>query len=418
MHQLRLPLELISEILDFLARPELLALRQANKAFHALATPLAFQQLILKDTVASAQGLLGLQSVPDAVECVTSVVFTSISGKAPHFPPIVAVIFWPKPTDPDESSWEVSTDAEPEGGQSDSGSESGLEDPEADPRLISVPPATAGLCKFPRLASLTFHFSDEYCEGSPWDMHEEEPSYHLRMQRAVLEAVSSHPLPALKSITFKNLNATPSDVFVLPQFKALLRPLETVLIDVLGPEDPLEGLYALEPLVEFWGEQMKPILSAAKSVTTLRLSSNCLVGAMPSLTFPTAPLPQLTSLHLEKICFFPEAHAGGSAEQFILQHPALRSLTLEECPLFCVEKAYARPWATVFASFDKGLKQLVTLEIKFHELRYCYEDAGWGIISLDSDEVSVDGVADERALEQLKSNVEARRRAKLARVTD
>ncbi|KAJ7445169.1 hypothetical protein B0H11DRAFT_432699 [Mycena galericulata] len=388
MHQLRLPLELISEILDLLARPELLALRQANKALHALATPLAFQQLILKDTVASAQGLLGLQSVPDAVECVTSVVFTSIS------------------------------DAESEGDQSDSGSESGLKDPEADPRLISVPPATAGFFKFPRLTSLTFEFSDEYCEGSPWDMHEEEPSYHLRMQRAVLEAVSSHPLPALKSVTFENLNATPSDVFVSPQFKALLRPLETVLIDVLGPEDPLEGLYALEPLVEFWGEQMKPILSAAKSVTTLRLSSNCLVGAMPSLTFPTAPLPQLTSLHLEKICFFPEAHAGGSAEQFILQHPALRSLTLEECPLFCVEKAYARPWATVFASFDKGLKQLVTLEIKFHELRYCYEDAGWGIISLDSDEVSVDGVADERALEQLKSNVEARRRAKLARVTD
>lgn len=95
MHELRLPLELISQILDLLDRQGLLTLRQANRAFHALTTRLAFRELTVTDTVRSAQGLVGLQSSPDIVECVTSVVFLNFTLGKPRSLQISAVVFWP-----------------------------------------------------------------------------------------------------------------------------------------------------------------------------------------------------------------------------------------------------------------------------------------------------------------------------------
>lgn len=144
--------------------------------------------------------------------------------------------------------------------------------PDDDLRLASVPPSFEGLFKFNQLASLRFDFLDEFVEeawGSPKD-----PSYHLRMQRAVLEAVSSNPLPAIKSLVLNNLVSVPSELFESPQFAALLRPLETLSIYVLGPYDLSEGVYAWEPLGEFW-EQLTPVLAAAEvrgSSTPLTIS--------------------------------------------------------------------------------------------------------------------------------------------------
>lgn len=139
---------------------------------------------------------------------------------------------------------------------------------------------------------------------------------------------------------------------------------------------------------------------------------------MPALTFPMVPLRVLTALHLENICFRSDGGAG-SAESFILQHPALRSLTLEDCPLFCYEQQCERSWATVLAGFAAGLEQLMEVKMNFSQdsYCYCYEDAGWGFITQDAEEAGVDGAADRRALEQLKSKVEARSRAELVEDT-
>ncbi|KAJ7673588.1 hypothetical protein B0H17DRAFT_1208286 [Mycena rosella] len=126
MDNLRLPVELISEILHLLDRGGFLALRGTNKVFHALATPRAFQELLATDTVSSAQGLLGLQSSLEITDCVKSVVFRS-STPGPEF----------------------SQDST---------------QPEDEAKLAVLFSAFEGLSKFPQLASLRFEFHDEFVE--------------------------------------------------------------------------------------------------------------------------------------------------------------------------------------------------------------------------------------------------------------
>jgi len=162
---------------------------------------------------------------------------------------------------------------------------------------------------------------------------------------------------------------------------------------------------------------MSAVLDTAQSVTTLCLRSNELVGATPAFYFPMTPLPQLTTLHIQKVCFRSNDGAG-SAESFILQHPALRTLLMEDCPMYGFERQFPRPWATVLASLDMGMEQLV--DVKIDGLDYCYEDTnmGWGMFTLDGAEFGIDGAADQRALEQFQSKIEARSRAELSSYTD
>ncbi|KAJ7136597.1 hypothetical protein C8R44DRAFT_767429 [Mycena epipterygia] len=367
MHDLRLPLELIFRVLDLLEPIDLLVLRQANKIFHKLATGLAFQRLTVTDTVHSAQGLLGLQESPSIVNCVTSLVFRSSTLNS-VFP---------------ESPNDLTKD---------------------DVKLSSIALPFTGLSKFPQLASLSFEFHDMYSEEY-WTT--DDPSYFFNIQSAILNAASSVPLPALKSLTLVNLIAMPDDLYETQAFADLLRPLESLTIEVLGPDDLSEGIFASDPLREFWA-QMTPILSAAQSAVSLQLSSNAKIGVIPELTFPSSALPQLKSLLLDHIFFDSEDSAGG-AESFVLLHADhLTALVLKNCPLYGYKKVYERPWATVLANMGERMHRLESLSLDRQDLNYAYEDEGWGFTTLDADEVGVDGTEDLRALERLVSKVEAR----------
>ncbi|KAJ7673589.1 hypothetical protein B0H17DRAFT_1208287 [Mycena rosella] len=138
---------------------------------------------------------------------------------------------------------------------------------------------------------------------------------------------------------------------------------------------------------------MTAILSAAQSVASLSLRSSAIIGITPALTLPTTPLPNLTSLFLEGICFSSE-DCPGCPESFVLMHAAhLAHLTLIDCPLYGHERLSA------------------LLSVSIHGdtcLFYTYEDMGWGLITLDADEFSLDGSIDRLALEELVATLEAR----------
>ncbi|KAJ7466871.1 hypothetical protein FB451DRAFT_1259336 [Mycena latifolia] len=369
MHDLRIPLELIGTILDQLDRGSFLALRSANKAFNALTTPRAFHELMVTDTVESADGLRGIQSTFAIANYVTSIVFR---GSAPEFP------------------------------------ENDLTGPAAeyDTKLAAVPSAFAGLSKLPQLVSLRFEFNDD-CNEEDWDTTE-NPSYFFRMQCAILQAAVSAPLPALKFLTLTNLIALPYALYESQAFAEFLRPLEALSIDVSGPDDLSEGIFASTALVEFW-EQMAPILCAAQSVSSLRLASNGLIGITPNLTFPTTPLPNLTSLSLTNVCFHSEDFPG-CPESFILLHSAhLTHLTLKDCPLNGYDQVWARSWAAVLANLEVKMQALRSFSIGGDKaLEYTYEDMGWGFITLDAEELGIDGRMDQPALQALVATVEAR----------
>ncbi|KAJ7624938.1 hypothetical protein FB45DRAFT_1087092 [Roridomyces roridus] len=331
----RVPPELILAILARLDRPELFALRAANKTFHGLVTPMAFHQVTVSDALVSAERFTALQSTRELAVHVQSVVFR---GRSEH-------------------------------------------GPVDDPRLTCVSQAMEGLSKLPNLASLKFEFHDIWDEDV-WSFAD-EPAYWLMLQRAVLEAISNTSrLPKLKSLTLNNLITMPGAIFASEAFVAFLRPLETLSIATLG-----NGASSAEPIVEFW-KQLSRVLAAAqlKSVSTLRILSDHLIGVNPEFILPKSPIPRLTSLHLKSIC-----SQNDGVERFILRHPGLRSLTLEDCSMFIEDDQYVRPWAVVFASLDAGLESLVQVDVDSGTLRYRDRYA---------DYVELDGSADRRALRE------------------
>ncbi|KAJ7635128.1 hypothetical protein FB45DRAFT_1057050 [Roridomyces roridus] len=336
----------------------LLALRSANKAFHQLATPKAFREVVVTQAAGSAEWLTELQSSASVVGCVQSAVFRDSS----------------------EDNEDALTDV--------------------DPRLTAVPKALEKLSKFPYLTSLKIEFSLSVGD-TDWEV-EDEPTFWLRVQRAILQAVSTTPLPTLKSLAIANLITMPSPVLTCEKFAALLRDVAVLSIDTLGPDDLSEGYYAKEGLSEFW-EQMTAVLAAAQSVTTLHLRSDNLIGVKPALAFPSEPFVNLTSLHLKHICW------DDGVEGFLLAHPALRCLALEDCCMYGYEKQYPRPWGAVIASLDEGLQQLVELDITGKTMLYCYEDEGWGFITMGAAAMGIYEGEDLQALEKWRGNVEARK---------
>ncbi|KAJ7607062.1 hypothetical protein FB45DRAFT_1040614 [Roridomyces roridus] len=240
----------------------------------------------------------------------------------------------------------------------------------------------------PNLAFLKFEFHDSWDE----DVWSDEPAYWLMLQRAVLEAISNTSrLPKLKSLTLNNLITMPGAIFASEAFVAFLRPLETLSIATLG-----NGASSAEPIREFW-KQLSRILAAAqlKAVSTLRILNDHLIGVSPEFILPKSNLPRLTSLHLRNIC-----SRNDGVERFILRHPGLRSLTLEECPMFSEDEQYRRPWTVVFASLDAELEKLVQVDVDSGTLRYRGRYA---------DDLELDGSAERRALREWEAKVERRR---------
>ncbi|KAJ7635139.1 hypothetical protein FB45DRAFT_910877 [Roridomyces roridus] len=210
------PLELIQTILGLLQRPELLTIRAANKTMDALATPKAFTEIVVQDRVQSAEGFIGLQSCEKIVGYVKSVVFR---GSAEQ---------------------ELTDDG-----------------------LVCVSQAMKGLSGFPPLSSLRLDFSNFGENWSPLDDEDYEPSYGLKMQRAVLEGVSSGaPLPELKWLTIKGLITRPCDILASESFAVLLRLLETLEVETTGPD--LEGTYAPDEIgdTDFWDHMMTALAAA------------------------------------------------------------------------------------------------------------------------------------------------------------
>ncbi|KAJ7635134.1 hypothetical protein FB45DRAFT_910867 [Roridomyces roridus] len=362
---MQLALELLQTILSLLERPELLVVRMANQTLRTLATPLALQEVGVRDTVASAERFIALKesASQDIIQSVRTVVFRDSTDG------------W---TDvPDEES-----------------------------RLVQVPRAMSDLNSvFPQLTALRLEFTEFFYEDVFSDT---ESTYWLKLQHAILEAVTS---TRLKSLTLYNLITMPSPLFASDAFAAFLSPLETLDIETLGPDTLTEGVFSAEPLDEFWA-QMGGVLSAAQSVSSLRLHSHELLGSFPTLTLPIKPFPNLTSLHLTGLCAQNEG-----IESFLLLHAStLQCLTLNKCPLYGDEREYARPWAAVIHTLDSdaGLTELVELNVDEETMGYCYVDPGWGIMTTDMEDeaeeaLRVDREDDLRALEAWREAVERRR---------
>ncbi|KAJ7619664.1 hypothetical protein FB45DRAFT_1033514 [Roridomyces roridus] len=345
---MQLPVELIQLILENLGRPEILTMRLLNILFCASATPIAFRELGVADTVRSAQRFEGLQSNPHIASCVKSVVFRTILGA--QFDMLA---------------------------------------------LITVRRAMSRLSQLPQLSSLRFEFHPTFDEQIP-DFTDDKASPRLKRQRAVLTAACSAPLPMLKSLTLINLMTLPSELFTSDAFEALLRPLDTLSIETLGPRYYSGGVREGQPIAKFWTQM-------TTSISTLHLRSSHLISLSPKLIFPSSSFPNLTTLHLTKVC------CSRDTVEFILRHPGLRELALQNCPLDPHIKSgdYYTSWVTILEMLDAGLESLV--QISIFDLKYCL----WsGIVaSTSGDTFGLDAVLDQRALEKWTGNVALRRGA-------
>ncbi|KAH9911834.1 uncharacterized protein B0H18DRAFT_1058557 [Fomitopsis serialis] len=242
-----------------------------------------------------------------------------------------------------------------------------------------------------------------------------------------LSTIGETPPRHLKTLSLHNLLPCPEPSMMEENFKRLMEPLEDLTLSVhrarsLDNQDYWEV---------FWQEYLPDyVLAPAQSLTSLSMTSDQPVGSVwPGIDFSVLHFPALRRLKLGGFCFDTSSHL----EDFIIKHQnTLTSLVLDSCPMHTGDdfqnKTPRRKWSQVFARFDEGLTELTYVRVM------CKDLPVWGLYLEDSPrtemaltyEISTTGYGyirgepvaaavekdDDRALEKFYATVDARRRSK------
>ncbi|KAK7044528.1 Pribosyltran domain-containing protein [Favolaschia claudopus] len=384
-----LPVELLEAIIKIVKDDEssnLLSLRLVSKVLNQLSTPLAFREIVIKDSVKSAQAVAFVQSCDGSLRSlVREVIF---KGDAVCL-----------------QEDEESTDS------------LGEDNREALQTVFS------GLAKFDNMKSLKLVFHELFEEEDSFQLPG-DPSHYLRLQRQIFRALSSSPPPvSLISLTMQNVISMPDDIYLDQDFHQLFTGLQDLSISVLSDVE-YEGSYYQDPLVDFWAASMTALVGASTGLTGLTIRSDQIIGTYPALSFAGVSMPRLSSLTLYDFALEP-LFSDSDAVVFILRHkPTLEHLKLVGCSIDGGEEGeFTRPWHAVFSLFEAELdniqefvfnaffdaKSLADADEFERKAMFIYTrlDPGWGYLPWDEELPTAN--LDLPALESLLAVVESRR---------
>ncbi|CAK5263279.1 unnamed protein product [Mycena citricolor] len=390
-----LPLELLQQISKDAQWDEtIFTLRLVSRALRDAATPIAFREIVVTDSVKSGAALLFLETCTLSVApLVESVRFDApasdrwTSGACP--------VFWNQDAATDLISGPP-------------------EEVESQARRVALSGAFSGLSNFPRLKSLHLEFHDTFQEDGSHDIPE-QPTHYLLLQQEIFAALASRPLSTLRSLTLHNLIAVPHDIYTRDGFRALFKSARTVDISVISDVD-YEGAYFQDPLVDYWNISVPSMLEYADEVRTLVIRSDQGVGSQPALNVATLRFPRLTALSLYDFVFVDTALEYNMLS-FIVQHgKTLESLELADCSIDGDEMIdFPYPWHAVLSRFEAELETLkrFVFQSESGEEQFCYTrlDVGFGYMSLDAEheaEAIPPPDLDSAALESLLAVVQSR----------
>lgn len=253
-------------------------------------------------------------------------------------------------------------------------------------------------------------------------------SKYVVQQFSVLDALSvvgETPPQPLKTLSLHNLLPCPEPSMMEESFKRLVESLEDLTLSVhrarsLDNQDFWEA---------FWQEYLPEyVLAPAQSLTSLSITSDQPVGSeWPGIDFSILNFPALRRLKLGGFCF----DTSSRLEDFIIKHQAtLTSLVLDSCPMHTGDdfrnKTPRRKWSQVFVRFDEELTGLTYVRVMCKYLwGLCVEDSprtemaltyetstsGYGYNRGESVAAAVER-DDGKALKRFYATVDARRRSR------
>ncbi|KAH9832333.1 uncharacterized protein C8Q71DRAFT_272612 [Rhodofomes roseus] len=179
---------------------------------------------------------------------------------------------------------------------------------------------------------------------------------------ALTEAGNSPPL-RLKTLSLRNLLPCPEPAMMEEGFKTLMESVENLTLTV----HRARTLDSQEYWEAFWQEYLPDYIlaPAQSSLTSLSMTSDQPVGTeWPGVNFPSLHFPSLCSLKLGGFCF----DIDSNLEDFILRHQTtLTSLVLDSCPMHTGatfrNKIPQRKWSQVFDRLEVGLTELTYVRV-------------------------------------------------------
>ncbi|KAI0370727.1 hypothetical protein BV20DRAFT_239304 [Pilatotrama ljubarskyi] len=339
------PVELLDMIVDRVSSGKgLRSLRAVDKTFCALATPRAFRQVYVTNSLPSALGLKALMDCDKLAKTVERIVFR-----------------WSEPS-------ELVTDSVA-----------------ARATFVALVTIFAQLHKFPALVALALELcpglrgqSITVNEDGQIDLSRQSTEAGLVQSTIVQALLRNRDLPRLKSLTLANLIAFPFAYYESQPFADMLSSVEHLHLTLHGMSS-LDGPGAPETWSWMW-QEMVPIhfLGPPQSrLTSLTLTSDQPVGRFPRLDLSGLFFPALRRLELGGIMF--DHHRR--IEDFIVRHgQSLVTLVLDSCPMHVesLDGAPERPWREVCDRLARELEALIDLRV--------YLRTGWGLDDLDRSE--------------------------------
>ncbi|KAJ6523294.1 hypothetical protein B0H19DRAFT_651849 [Mycena capillaripes] len=372
------PVELLLAIVDWVEDNSILfSLRLASKTLNAVATPLVFRVITLKDSAESAAGLALLQNGGEmTTNAVQEIVFRGVDVES---------------IDEDTSGKAVRE---------------------------ALCAAFSGLAKFCNLKTLRLDF---YCHFRELPLPA-EPSHFRLLQRGLFAALAAYPPPPLDSLTLTSVIALPDSIYTQETFQNIFRPLTTLYISVLT-DNQSHGAYLQAPVCDFWEVSIPSILRSAPRITWLTIRTNHPVGVVPASPLATIHFPALTTLSLRNFILDASRSVDHDVLEFIVRHKAtLKHLALDACEVYGGEtRVYRRPWHVVLQRLQHELSALRSFHVGtydgddfdedededwsyYRRLGYLFLVPGMHYHADDR----VDTKADHDALRSLLSTVESR----------
>ncbi|KAI0044616.1 hypothetical protein FA95DRAFT_1608402 [Auriscalpium vulgare] len=313
----RLPTELLILIIGFTPVEALYALRPANRALRALATPEAFRAVGCTGTVKSTAGMLNLLASELRVHV-----------EEVHY-----------------CDWYATKESETTDLSPEQGDEELLR--------INLGSALALLHTLPSLHTLSLTFAPIH-DGNPLPAH-------VELQFALFEMIAKlSPAPALRTFVLESLLPFPDFPGTDPRFLSIMDSLRGLTITAAS--ESIEGAISQDPITAFFTASLPPVLDAPRrTLTSLTLVYDEDAG-LPRIVLGGLHYPQLERLALTSVLF--DEYTG--VEAFIIAHAAtLLYLDLAQCKIALEESTFVPPrtWTHIYGAFSERLERLTHLEV-------------------------------------------------------
>ncbi|KAJ3512968.1 hypothetical protein NLJ89_g3214 [Agrocybe chaxingu] len=378
------PLELLNSILnDIGSKSDLLALHTTCKVLHGVITPRTFRVLDISRKKGGADAMISIFDASELMQHVKEIILQASHG-------------------------EYLTDA------TDGGQKNFAEEPkevELEEDTVEDTVSIFGhLSKLPNLWSLRLLFPNQYQDAEEYNKD---------------KAPESEALPSLKKSEIYNLVCLPTQINNSAGFKAFLKGLESVYMQVVLTSE--DNFYYYEPLMDFYEHDI-PFFAQTPQETLTSLSSNVLnPGPVLGSFWKETAMPNLRDLHFVWFAFHhnimnPALVDPTCLEWLVLHHAVtLQSLKLISCTIDMGQTAQGtwnvQSWSQVLTAFQQeltGLKEFVLDPLpgrneehpeEYNSYSWLLNESGYIMLFGEDDNRLPPVDADLAAFEELQENI-------------